>query len=64
MACRNMDKCKAAVEDIQKLEKVDDSRVYPMKLDLASMKSVKDFSSNFKASKYCTPLKDKDIRIK
>ena len=54
MACRNMDKCKAAVDDVQKVEKVDGSRVYPMKLDLASLKSVREFSSNFKASKYYT----------
>ena len=54
MACRNMDKCKAAVDDVQKVEKVDGSRLYPMKLDLASLKSVREFSSNFKASKYST----------
>ena len=52
MACRNMEKCQAAAKDIQESEKVDNTRVYPMKLDLASLKSVRDFASNFKASKF------------
>ena len=52
MACRNMDKCKAAAEDIRKQENVDANRVYPMKLDLASFKSVREFAGNFIESGY------------
>ncbi len=51
MACRNMKKCQAAVNEIQESEKVDTSKVYPLKLDLASLKSVREFVAEFKASK-------------
>ncbi len=51
MACRNMDKCGTAVEELKKDQNVGADKVYPMKLNLASFKSIREFASDFKASK-------------
>jgi len=42
VACRSVDKCKAAVKDLQ--EETGSKKIDPMVLDLASFKSIKSFS--------------------
>ena len=59
LACRDEDKAKLAVEEVKEAAKV--NHVEYMKLDLASLQSVRDFVKEFMSSKrisfllYCVP---------
>ena len=48
MACRSMDKARGAKEDIE--EKVEDASLEVMKIDLASLESIKDFAEAYIAN--------------
>jgi NAD(P)-dependent dehydrogenase (short-subunit alcohol dehydrogenase family) len=52
LACRDEEKAKQATAEIKKALS-DRADVHFMKLDLASLKSVRDFASAFCASKLC-----------
>ena len=49
MTCRNMEKCSKAADDIR--ETVKDADLVLMKLDLASMTSIRDFAKIYNQSK-------------
>ena len=52
MACRSLERGKAAAKEIKERTKVDDDKLIVMKLDLGSIASIKQFSEEFHKSNY------------
>ena len=50
MSCRSLEKPKTAAEDIKNITEVSDVRLVVMHLDLASIKSIRQFALEFKTS--------------
>jgi len=50
MACRSLERGRAAAEEIKQKAGVDDSQLIVMKLDVSSLSSVRSFANNFKTS--------------
>ena len=51
MACRSLERAQQAADDIKNKTRVDDTQLIVMRLDLNSLKSVREFVSEFKTSK-------------
>lgn len=50
MACRDMDKCEKARQEI--IEKTYNRKILCKKMDLASIESIKDFAEDFNKSEW------------